>query len=224
HRLDVGLALGLHGLGFLLAGVLGIALHVVALLLGDLVAGLDLLLGDLAGVRVAGLVLLLQLGLGHVLLALGLLLAHVFGVVLERVALGLGRLVVGLDLVLGGLVFLARHGVRGLRAGEADGGDGHHEQVLSRGHGRRPPCAQYFSNHRAAGVRPSALSHSLTCFSASSRLMPWRSWILPRSWSRLPATTSKSSSVSLPHCSLILPLSCFQLPSMVSLFMPNSFA
>src|SRR6185369_3192224 len=48
--------------------------------------------------------------------------------------------------------------------------------------------------------------------------MPYSSWILPASWSRLPAITSSWSSVSLPHCCFALPLSCFQLPSIRSQF------
>lgn len=44
-------------------------------------------------------------------------------------------------------------------------------------------------------------------------VMGRRSWILPSSWSRFPSITSRSSSVSLPHFSLTLPLNCFQFPS-----------
>src|SRR6185503_6430267 len=61
--------------------------------------------------------------------------------------------------------------------------------------------------------------HSASCFSVSSLVMPYVSWILPIRLSRLPAITSSWSSVSLPHCSLALPLNCFQLPSMRSQFM-----
>src|SRR5438067_2055573 len=44
----------------------------------------------------------------------------------------------------------------------------------------------------------------------------------PTSWSCLPAITVRSSSVSLPHCSLAFPVNCFQLPSMRSQFMTRS--
>src|SRR5215213_6661605 len=40
----------------------------------------------------------------------------------------------------------------------------------------------------------------------------------PTNWSCLPLMTVMSSSVSLPHCSLTLPVSCFQLPSTRSQF------
>src|SRR5262245_58136046 len=49
--------------------------------------------------------------------------------------------------------------------------------------------------------------------------MPYEFWILPTSWSRLPAMRSRSSSVILPNCSFTLPLACFQLPAMRSQFM-----
>ena len=39
---------------------------------------------------------------------------------------------------------------------------------------------------------------------------------------RLPLMTSTSSSVSLPHCDLTLPLNCFQFPSISSQFMIHS--
>src|SRR5690606_24907776 len=157
---------------------------------------------------------------------LGFLLAHVLGVVLERVALRLGGLVVGFDAVAGRLVFVAGHRV-GLRGHEQARCEGHHQQLLlhdlflgmlcedeGRGCTNVPVrgCgAQYFSIRRAACVRPSAFSHCCTCFSASSQLSPWPSWMRPSSWSRLPAITSMSSAVSLPYCSLTLPLSCFHL-------------
>src|SRR3972149_2999501 len=64
---------------------------------------------------------------------------------------------------------------------------------------------------------------SASCFSVSSLVMPYDSWILPARGSRLPAITSSWSSVSLPHFSLTLPLNCFQLPSMRSQFMSVSF-
>src|SRR3954470_21930936 len=66
-------------------------------------------------------------------------------------------------------------------------------------------------------------SHAFSCFSASSFPMPYEFWILPTSWSRLPATRSRSSSVSLPHCSFTLPFTCFQLPATRSQFMCVSF-
>jgi hypothetical protein len=117
-------------LGLLLASrSLASPLLVVALFLRDFVGGLHLLLGHLACVAVAGLVLLLQFGLGHVFLALGFLLADVLGVVLHGVALGLGDLVVGLDLFLGDLVFVTGHRA-GLRGHEAGGSESQHEQVF----------------------------------------------------------------------------------------------
>src|SRR3954468_10298988 len=66
-------------------------------------------------------------------------------------------------------------------------------------------------------------SHSSSCFSASSLPMPYEFWILPTSWSRLPATVSRSSSVSLPHCSFTLPFACFQFPAMRSQFMSSLY-
>src|SRR5436190_19153305 len=44
----------------------------------------------------------------------------------------------------------------------------------------------------------------------------------PTSWSFLPAIAVRSSSVSLPHFSRILPVNCFQLPSMRSQFMAGT--
>src|SRR4051794_12760321 len=44
----------------------------------------------------------------------------------------------------------------------------------------------------------------------------------PTSWSFLPAIAVRSSSVSLPHFSRILPVNCFQLPSMRSQFMTRA--
>src|ERR1700761_5897436 len=132
HGLDVGLALGFVGAGLLLASALGVALLVVALLLGDFIVGLHLFFLDCTGVAVAGLVLLFQLGLGDVLLALGVLLADVLGVVGHRLALRHRDLVVGLDLLLADVVLVVRQG--GLRAGragdEAGGGGGQDEQVF----------------------------------------------------------------------------------------------
>src|SRR4029078_9579782 len=64
---------------------------------------------------------------------------------------------------------------------------------------------------------------SLSCFSVSSLEMPYSSWILPASRSRLPAITSSWSSVSLHHCCFALPLICFQFPSMRSQFICVSF-
>src|ERR1700694_2743752 len=61
--------------------------------------------------------------------------------------------------------------------------------------------------------------HSFTCLSASSLAMPYRCWTRPASSSCFPSMTSRSSSVSLPHCCLILPLACFQPPSTLSQFM-----
>src|SRR5215207_11197085 len=92
HGLDVGLALGLVGLGLLFAGALRIALLVLTFFLGDVVGGLHLFFLDLASVGVARLVLLLEFRLGDVLLALGFLLADVLGVVLQSVALRLVHL------------------------------------------------------------------------------------------------------------------------------------
>src|SRR5512139_97760 len=59
----------------------------------------------------------------------------------------------------------------------------------------------------------SVLNQSSTSFLAWSLARPYRSWILPSSWSRRPFMTSRSSSVRLPHFSLILPFICFQFPS-----------
>ena len=61
--------------------------------------------------------------------------------------------------------------------------------------------------------------HSLTWRSASSFAMPYRSCMRPTSWSCLPWMTVRSSLVSLPHCSLMLPMTCFRLPSTRSQFM-----
>src|SRR5215510_2933294 len=46
----------------------------------------------------------------------------------------------------------------------------------------------------------------------------------PASLSCLPLITGRSSSVSLPHFSLTLPVSCFQLPSILSQFMTEPLA
>ena len=43
------------------------------------------------------------------------------------------------------------------------------------------------------------VSNSFTCFSASSFAIPYSSCTRPTNSSRLPSTTSRSSSVSLPH-------------------------
>src|SRR6516225_9522179 len=86
HGPEFGLALGLVGLGLLLAGALGFALHVVAFFLRDFIGGLHLFFLHIAGIAVAGLVLLLEFGLGHVFLALGFLLADVVGIALQAVA------------------------------------------------------------------------------------------------------------------------------------------
>src|SRR4029077_4752786 len=89
--LDVGLGLLMLRLGRLLARVLLVALHVVALFLRDVVLALGLRLRDLALVTRRGVVLRVELGLGHLLLGLGFLLADVLRVVLQRLALRLGR-------------------------------------------------------------------------------------------------------------------------------------
>src|ERR671918_1473327 len=94
-RLRVALRLVALGLRLLHAGVLGIALLVVALLLRDLVGGLGLGLLRLAlGLRLVGGVLGVELGLRDLLLAFRLGHADVLGVGLQAVALGfvdLGR-------------------------------------------------------------------------------------------------------------------------------------
>ena len=120
----------MRGLGLLLAGGLGVALHVVALFLGDLVLGVGLRRLHLLFVLGAGLVLLFELGLRNVLLALGLGVADVLRVGLHAVACGLVGLVLGFDLVLLGLVLVLAHAgvVVGGKcgAGEAEG-DGDRE-------------------------------------------------------------------------------------------------
>src|SRR5690606_22706347 len=107
----LGVLLGLHvgRLGFLLAHVLGVAREVVTLLLGHLVLGIGPGLVHLVSVLLTGLVVGLELGLGDLLVALGLLLADVLGIALHAVALGLGGLVVGFDAILGGLVLVLAH-------------------------------------------------------------------------------------------------------------------
>src|SRR5207248_6984157 len=82
------------------------ALRHVALFLGDVVLVLRLGLVDLAGMRFRGLVLLLELGLGDLLLALGVGFAHFLLVALHRAALRLGGFVVRLDAVVLGLARL----------------------------------------------------------------------------------------------------------------------
>src|ERR1051325_3077191 len=106
-RLDVGLFLLVLGLGFLLAGALFLALVPVALLLRYLVLVLGLGLIDLAGMRLRGLVFVLELRFGDVLLALGVGFAHFLLVALHVAALRLGGFVVGLDLVAVGLLLRA---------------------------------------------------------------------------------------------------------------------
>src|SRR5580765_4008229 len=83
----------------------------------------------------------------------------------------------------------------------------------------RPVPFRYLSDFESFW-RP---SQAVSCLSVSSLLMPYVSWILPASWSRLPPTTSSWSSVSLPHCCLTVPLNCFQLPSTRSQFIRVSF-
>ena len=87
------LALGrFHGagvgcLGVFLAGALGVAAQVVALFLGHVVIGVGAGFTRFFLVAGRGFVLGLQLGLGHMFLALGFFLAHVFGVAGQALAL-----------------------------------------------------------------------------------------------------------------------------------------
>src|SRR5262245_27389330 len=64
--------------------------------------------------------------------------------------------------------------------------------------GRRDPTAGGMGY-----VRPSQSSISFFAWSLPYR---YRAWILPSSCSRFPLTWARSSSVSLPHCSLTLPV------------------
>src|SRR5207245_455897 len=79
----------------------------VALFLGDVVLMLRLGFVDLARMRLRGLVLLLELGLGDPFLALGVGFAHFLLMALHRAALRPGGFVVGLDAVLLGLARFA---------------------------------------------------------------------------------------------------------------------
>src|SRR3954463_7446116 len=94
-------------LGVLLAGVLLLALHVVAALLRHLVlrGGLGFL--DLALVAWRGVLLRVELRLGDLLLALRFLLTDVLRVAAHRVALGLFGLVLGFDAILFRVLHLA---------------------------------------------------------------------------------------------------------------------
>src|SRR5262249_49180809 len=95
------------GFLLLLARVLLVALHVVALFLGDVVLAIGLGFRDLALVARRGVFLRVELGLGDLLLRLGFFLAHVLLVALHRLALGLGGFVIGLDAVFLGVLDLA---------------------------------------------------------------------------------------------------------------------
>src|SRR5436190_3978532 len=94
-------------LGVLLAGVLLLALHVVAALLRHVVLRVGLGFLDLALVARRGILLRVELGLGDLLLALCFLLADVLRVAAHRVALGLVGLVFGFDAVLVRVLHLA---------------------------------------------------------------------------------------------------------------------
>src|SRR3954471_18222376 len=93
-------------LGLLLAGVLLLALHVVATFLRHVVLGVGPGLLDLALVARRGILLRVELRLGDVLLALRFLLADVLRVAAHAVALGLVGLVRGFDLVFFGVLHL----------------------------------------------------------------------------------------------------------------------
>src|SRR5687767_8188681 len=83
-----------------LAGLLAVALLILAALHRDVILGLGLRLGELLAVLGRVLLLQLQLGLGDLLLAVGFLLADVLGVALERLA-GVARgLVLAIDALL----------------------------------------------------------------------------------------------------------------------------
>src|SRR6185369_1734824 len=108
-RLGIGLGGGLGGLRLLHAYVLGIAGQVVALFLGHAIVGLSLgdagLVAGFLGRLVAGF----EIGQCNLFLALGLGDADIAGVAGQRVAGGLGRLVVGGNLVLVALVIAFGH-------------------------------------------------------------------------------------------------------------------
>src|SRR4030095_13293875 len=106
HALNACLGLVVVRFGLVHAGTLSITGLIVAFLLRDLVSPIGLLFGHLAGMRKAGLVLLLEFSLCHLLGAPGLLHADILGVALHRVALCLRHLVVSLDLFLGKVVFV----------------------------------------------------------------------------------------------------------------------
>ena len=140
----LGLAFGLVALDarLLHARVLGLALLVVALLLGDLVGGLGLRFVDLL-LRLGLIlgVLGIELGLGDLLLAFRLGHADVLGVALHRVALGLVGLGLRLDLLFLHVLRLAlgsagagRGGLLGARfCGVGLGGRGLRALRLGRG-------------------------------------------------------------------------------------------
>src|SRR5262245_58196802 len=113
--LDRGLVLLVRRLGFLLARVLFVALHVVAALLRDVVLRVGLGFVDLALAARRGVGLVVELGLGDVLLALRFLLAVVLRVAGHGVALGRIVLVLRLDLVLFRVLHLAVGAGRGRR-------------------------------------------------------------------------------------------------------------
>src|SRR4029079_6019274 len=98
-RLDVGLLFVLLRFRLLLAVVHAVLVR-LALLLGHFVLAFGLGLVDLAGVAVGRLVLLLELGLGDLLVRLGFGLANVLLVAFHAAALRLGGLRIGFDLVL----------------------------------------------------------------------------------------------------------------------------
>src|SRR5262245_52232361 len=141
------------------ARVLGFALLVVALLLGDVVGGFGLRVLHLAlGLGLVLLVLGVELGFGHLLLALRLGHADVLGVALHRVALGALGLGLRLDLLLLGILRLARRGLLGARRrialGRAWGG-----LRLDRGgeceRDRERDTGQFESHRNGSLLRPS---------------------------------------------------------------------
>src|SRR5580692_4031986 len=52
-----------------------------------------------------------------------------------------------------------------------------------------------------------------SCLRVSSLAIPYRSWMIPSSFSWLPLICVRSSSVSFPHCCFTAPFICFQFPS-----------
>src|SRR4051812_9272556 len=137
--LDVGLGLLVLGLGFLLAGALFLALGGVALLLRHLVLVLGFRLVNLPGMCRGRFEAVVELGLRHVLLALGVGFAHFLLVTFHRAALRLGGLVIGFHAIVLRLALLAvdarlarRRGrrlrLRGTGERQRDGG-GHSDQL-----------------------------------------------------------------------------------------------